>query len=62
MDSVYKGGWARGGEVGVGDGWEAEGGLYHPLEQEQGGCVLDYSKYRNRHSVHVRSRRLLAAV
>ena len=33
-------GQERGG-VGVGAGWEAEGGLYHPLEQEQGSCVFN---------------------
>ena len=27
--------------MGVGGGWEAEGGLYHPLEQEQGHCVFN---------------------
>ena len=28
-----------GGEVGVGDGWEAEGGLNHPLAQGKSRCV-----------------------
>ena len=35
MDSIYR------GEVGVGCGWEAEDGLYHLLEQEQGRCVFN---------------------
>ena len=33
-----------GGRVGVGDGWEAEGGLYHPLEQEQRCCVFNEAR------------------
>ena len=31
--------------VGGGDGWEAEGGLYHPWEQGQSHCV--FSKTQN---------------
>ena len=49
-----------GGGVDVVGGWEAEGGLYHPLVQGQSHCAL--MKHRNSHSVHVRPRRLLAAV
>ena len=41
MDSVYRGGWMGGGGVNFGGGWEAKGGLYHPLEQKQGRCVFN---------------------
>ena len=37
------GGRAGGGGVGVGDGWEAKGGQYHPQHSETNGsisCVL----------------------
>ena len=33
------GGW-EGGGVGVGGGWEAEGGLNHPPAQRKSRCVL----------------------
>ena len=35
--------------MGVGDKWEAEGGLNHPLAQRKSYCVL--SKAQNSHSV-----------
>ena len=34
------GGW-EGGGVGVGGGWEAEGGLNHPPAQEKSHCVFN---------------------
>ena len=40
MDEVYRGGWVGGGGVGVGGGWEAEGGQYHPQGDKQQCCVL----------------------
>ena len=39
MDELYRG-WAggrEGGGVGVGGGWEAEGGQYHPQGDKQQG-------------------------
>ena len=33
-------GGREGGGVGVGGGWEAEGGLNHPLAQRKSRCVL----------------------
>ena len=42
MDELYRG-WAGGREgsgVGVGGGWEAEGGQYHPQGDKQQCCVF----------------------
>ena len=41
MDELYRG-WAggRGGGVGVGGGWEAEGEQYHPQGDKQQCCVF----------------------
>ena len=41
MDELYRG-WAgrEGGGVGVGGGWEAEGGQYHPQGDKQQCCVF----------------------
>ena len=36
-----EGKWAGGGGVGVGGGWEAEGGLNHPLTQGKSRCVFN---------------------
>ena len=33
-------GGREGGGVGIGGGWEAEGGLYHPQGDTQQQCVL----------------------
>ena len=48
--------------MGVGGGWEAKGGLYHPLEQESNRLVVSSMKHRNSHSVHIKPRWSLAAV
>ena len=40
MDEVYRGGWAGGGRVDVGDEWEAEGRQNHPQKGKQQCCVF----------------------
>ena len=42
MDELYRGwvGGREGGGVGVGGGWEAEGGQYHPQGDKQQCCVF----------------------
>ena len=49
-DRVYTEGrrWGGGGGVGVGGGWEAEGGPYHPQGDTRQQCVL--SRAQNSHS------------
>ena len=47
MDEVYRG-WGvgewEGGGVGVGGGWEAEGGQYHPQGDKQQCCVFSIAQ------------------
>ena len=53
-DEVYR------GEVGVGGGWEAEGGQHHPQGGKQQCCVL--SRAQKLHSQPGRTRQSSAAV
>ena len=46
--------------MGVGGGWEVEGGLNHPPAQRKSRCVFSEAK-KNSHSEHVRTRRSLGA-
>ena len=44
-----------GGAVGIGDEWKAEGGLYHPSEQEQGHCVFNEAQKQPQRTCQAKS-------
>ena len=41
--------------MGFGGGWKVEGGLYHPLEQEQGYCVFNEAQKQPRCTCQVKT-------